>query len=399
MLYDYVVCHYGEIGLKGENRKFFEDSLKQNIERALKRSEVKYEFVKRISGRIIVKLNEKDSEDSDSIKADSIETEKALKAQGSVLGISYYAKAVYSEQDITAIKKKALEILSEQKFETFRITAQRSNKNFSLTSQQINETVGEHIINELNKKVVLKKPDLTCFIEIVDDYAFIYLEKNRGMGGLPVGVSGKTAALLSGGIDSPVAAFYAMKRGAKVIFMHFHSFPYTGMESIEKVKKMAKILNKFQFKSKLFLIPFAEIQEEILMKTDKKNRIVLYRRFMLRIAEKIAKQEKALALVTGDSLGQVASQTLENISVIGEAAKIPILRPLIGFDKEEIIQKAKEIGTYEISIQPHSDCCVRFMPKHPATKAKIEEITEAEKNLDTENLIRSAVEKTEILEI
>lgn len=397
MVYDYIICHYGEIGLKGENRKFFEDALRQNIERALKRSEVKYEFVKRISGRIIVKLNEKESEDSDYIETD--ETEKALKASGGVLGVSYYAKAVYSEQDITAIKKTALEILSKQKFETFRITTQRSNKNFSLTSQQINETLGEHIMLELNKKVMLKKPDLTCFIEIVDDYAFLYLEKNRGIGGLPVGVSGKAAALLSGGIDSPVAAFYAMKRGAKVIFMHFHSFPYTGMQSIEKVKKMAKILNKFQFKSKLFLIPFAEIQEEILMKTEQKNRIVLYRRFMLRIAEKIAGQEKALALITGDSLGQVASQTMENISVIEEAVKIPILRPLIGFDKEEIILKAKEIETYEISIQPHLDCCVRFIPKHPATKAKIEEITEAEKNLDAENLIRNAIEKTEILEI
>lgn len=389
MLNEYIICHYAEIGIKGENRKFFEDALKQNIEKTLKANEIKHDYVKRISGRIIIKLNEEDS----------IDCPKTKKILENIIGVSSFSYASYSEQDINSIKKKACEILLEQKFQTFRITTQRSNKNFSLTSQQVNETVGEFIIKETDKKVILKKPEITCFIEIVDNYTFIYLEKNRGIGGLPVGASGKSAALLSGGIDSPVASFYAMKRGSRVVFIHFHSFPYTGMQSIEKVKKLAKILNKFQFNSRLYLIPFADIQEEILTKTDKKNRVVLYRRFMLKIAEKIAKQENALALFTGESLGQVASQTLENISTIQNAVEIPILRPLIGFDKEEIIQKAKEIGTYEISIQPHQDCCVRFIPKHPSTKTKIDQIITEEKKLDTENLIKKAIEKTEIIEI
>jgi len=389
VLNKFIICHYAEIGIKGENRKFFEDILKQNIEKTLKANEIRYDYVKRISGRIIIKLNEENS-------IDYLATKKVFE---NIIGVSSFSYAFYSKQDIDAIKKKVYEILTEQKFQTFRITTQRSNKNFSLTSQQVNEIVGEYIITETGKKVSLKKPEITCFIEIVDDYAFIYLKKNKGIGGLPVGTSGKSLSLLSGGIDSPVAAFYAMKRGSRVVFIHFHSFPYTGIQSIEKVKKIVKILNKFQFNSKLYLVPFADIQKEILIKTDKRNRIVLYRRFMLKISERIAKQENALVLFTGESLGQVASQTMENISTIQNAVEIPVLRPLIGFDKEEIIQKAKEIGTYEISIQPHLDCCVRFVPKHPSTKTRIDRIIEEEKKLDIENMIKEAIEKAEIVEI
>lgn len=379
---DYFICHYHEIGLKGKNRKFFEERLVENIKKALPKSS--FLFVKRISGRIIIKLNKAGKKKEKEIK-------NSLK---NVFGISYFTSADSCEQKIEKIKKKSLEILKSQKFKTFRITTQRSKKEFALTSQQINEKIGEFIIKKLNKKVNLEKPDLTCFIEIVEKYAFLYLEKIRGAGGLPVGVSGKAIVLLSGGIDSPVAAFYIMRRGVKVIFIHFHAYPYTEKASIEKAKRIVKILNKFQFNSKLYLIPFALIQKEILLKTPPPLRVILYRRMMLRIAQVISEKEKARTLVTGESIGQVASQTLENIRAIEQAIDLLILRPVIGQDKQDIIDKAREIGTFEISILPHEDCCARFLPKHPETRAKLREVKRVEKKLNIEKLIKEAIKKS-----
>lgn len=374
----YIICHYHEIGLKGKNRRFFEERLIENIKRALPGSS--FEFVKRISGRIIIKLTPKGIQK---------EMEGILR---NVFGVAYFAIAINCEQEIEAIKKKALELLEEKNFKTFKISTQRSKKDFPLTSQEINEKVGEYILKKLNKKVNLEKPDLTCFIEIVEKFAFLYLEKIKGLGGLPLSVSGKAVALLSGGIDSPVAAFYAMKRGVKIIFLHFHAYPYTSRASIEKAQKIVKVLNKYQYSSKLYLIPFANIQKEILLKTPTKLRVVLYRRFMFRIAQKIAEKEGAKAIITGESIGQVASQTLENIKIIEEVTHLPVLRPLIGQDKEEIIDQAKKIGTFAISILPHQDCCSRFLPKHPATKAKFKEIKEAEKKLNTQKLIQETIQ-------
>lgn len=382
---EYVICHYHEIGLKGKNRRFFEEKLVENIKKALPKSF--FEFGKRISGRIMVKLTEKGAKKQKQI----------VKALKNVFGIAYFALAQTSEQKIGAIKKKTLLLLKEKKFKTFRISTQRSKKEFPLTSQQVNEKVGKLIVKNLKKRVNLENPDLTCFIEIVERYAFLYLKKIRGWGGLPVGTSGKAVVLLSGGIDSPVAAFWTMKRGIKIIFLHFHAHPYTSKASIEKAKRIVETLNKFQFSSKLYLIPFADIQKEILLKTPAKLRVVLYRRFMLQIAQKIAKKEKALAIATGESVGQVASQTLENIKAIEEVTKLPVLRPLIGLDKEEIIKKAREIGTFEISILPHQDCCARFLPAHPETKAQSKEVKLAEKKLNIQKLIKAAIKDSESL--
>jgi thiamine biosynthesis protein ThiI len=379
---DYIICHYHEIGLKGENRRFFEEKLVENIKKAL--SAQSFEFVKRISGRIIVKLKKGGAPDS-------------LK---NVFGIAYFASAVSCEQEMGLIKKKAYQVLKERKFKTFKIATQRSKKEFLLTSQEVNEEVGEFILNKISGiGVDLENPDITCFIEIVEKYAFLYLEKIKGPGGLPSTCGGKAVALLSGGIDSPVASFKIMKRGVKVVFAHFHAYPYTNKASIEKAEKIVKLLNKYQFDSRLYLIPFAGIQKEILMKTPEKLRVILYRRMMLRIAESIAKIEKANGLVTGESIGQVASQTLENLGIIGKVAELPLLRPLAGDDKEEIVNSAKAIGTFDISILPHQDCCARFLPKHPATKADLKEVEGAEKKIKVEKLVKAAVAEIEVRKI
>ncbi|MDI6730330.1 MAG: tRNA uracil 4-sulfurtransferase ThiI [Candidatus Altarchaeum sp.] len=395
MKFKYVIIHYAEIALKGNNRRFFEDALRNNIEKALKRESIKF-LLKKISGRFVVRLDVSDGEE------DEIDNKKISEILKNVVGIANFSYAIRSDCNIDAIKDAAISLLSGKNFNTFRISAVRSDKKFPLTSQQINETVGEYILVNLNKNVSLKNFDVEVIIEITVQDAFLYAEKFDCIGGLPVGVSGKVVSLISGGIDSPVSSFYAMKRGCEVVFVHFHSFPYTGIESMEKVKTIVKILDKFQFEGKIYFVPFADLQREIFVNTSgefERFRIVLYRRFMLRIAEKVCEKEDAKAIITGDAVGQVASQTLENIKTISEVCIIPILRPLIGFDKKEIINKAKEIETYEISILPHCDTCIRFMPKHPATKAKIEIVKEIEKNLDVDKLVEDALNKMEIIEI
>ena len=406
---DYIICHYSEIGLKGKNRKFFEEKLVENLKRSLDfcffelvhpvkcRSaaispEAKlFNRVKRISGRILVKLTDKG-------EANQKEIEKNLK---NIFGLSYFAFAISAEQNIESIQKKALELIKDKKFRSFRVLTKRSNKNFPIISPEINKKISVYLLKHLTQglNIDLTSPDLTVYIEIVEKYAFLYLEKIKGPGGLPVGVSGKALVLISGGIDSPVAAFYLMKRGTRVNFVHFHAYPYTNKESIKKVEKIAALLNKFQFQAALYLVPFADIQKQIYLKTPAKLRVILYRRFMLKIAQEIAKNQKILALVSGENLGQVASQTLENISVINSAVDMPVLRPLIGQDKEEIIKKAKEINTYEISILPDQDCCSRFVPKHPETRARLKEVEQAEKKLKVKKLIKTAIKSTEIKKI
>ncbi|HFC76660.1 MAG TPA: tRNA 4-thiouridine(8) synthase ThiI, partial [Candidatus Moranbacteria bacterium] len=330
-----------------------------------------------------------------------------------IFGIANFSFTKEVLQDIEVLKKECWKMvkdnfLAEKKpafnKKTFRVTTQRSNKNFPMTSEEINREVGGYIFEKLknkglNPKVSLKNPDIECFIEIVNKTAFIFAEKIKGLNGMPVGTGGRALAMLSGGIDSPVAGYYGLKRGVNIDFIHFHSLPYTSVASNEKVEALAKKLLKFQMQAKIFMVPFAKIQQEIVIKCPEKLRVIMYRRLMLKIAEKIAEEKKYLALYSGESVAQVASQTLENILATNDAVSMTILRPLSGFDKEEIIEIAKKIDTYDISILPHEDCCTRFVPKHPETRAKLEDVRNAEKKLDLKKVINEAIAEMEVIKI
>jgi len=383
----HIICHYSEIGLKGKNRNFFEKKLKENIKISLD-SHVPDSFVsiKRLRGRFLIKLTETGQNSTSPIKEILI----------NIFGLAYFAFAFESAPDMNVIKSDSLELMKRLEFNTFRVTARRIDLRFPYTSQQLNEDVGEVIFEKLNKGVNLKYPEATCFIDVLDEGTFLFTEKIQSAKGLPIGVSGTAVVMLSGGIDSPVAAYYAMKRGMLVIYVHFHSVPLVSEASVEKVRDTVSILKKYQPKSKLYLMKFAAIQQQIMVDCNEKLRVVLYRRYMMKITEKVAELENAKAIYTGEALGQVASQTIENITVVEESVDLPIMRPLIGFDKLDIIAKAQEIGTYEISILPHEDCCTLYVPKHPATKARLIDIQKNEASLDSDTLIEESLNTAEI---
>ena len=375
------LVHYGEIGLKGKNRSFFEKKLAQNIKLSLQG--MGCAEVRRIYGRILVMLQP---------EADVTAIQERL---GKVMGIAHFELALAAEQTIDAIQAAALELVKGRQFKTLKVETKRANKRFPLTSPEVSAAVGAHLLNATGASADMHTPDLRCNIEIVDEAAYIYVDKIRGVGGLPVGASGKVLIMLSGGIDSPVAAWRMMKRGTKALFVHFYSYPYTDKASLEKVEELAEILATWNYRTQIYLVSFAEIQQEIVTQTPAPFRVILYRRMMVRIAQQIAAAAKAECLVTGESLGQVASQTLGNLRVIEEVAEIPILRPLIGDDKAEIMELAERIGTFEISTLPHDDCCSLFVPKHPATNASLEAVQEAEAALDINALVKSAVASVE----
>jgi thiamine biosynthesis protein ThiI len=289
--------------------------------------------------------------------------------------------------------------LAGQTFATFRITARRAFKELPWGSQEINQILGAHVMATHTTRVDLQHPALTVYVELIPRLALIYLEKSPGAGGLPVGTSGRLLSLLSGGIDSPVAAYRMMKRGCQVDFVHFHSYPFVDRTSQEKARQLATLLTRLQYAARLFLVPFGEIQQHIVGATPPPYRVVLYRRYMLRLAEALAQQTGALALVTGESLGQVASQTLHNLRVIEAASTLPMLRPLIGMDKAEIMREARAIDTYPISILPDQDCCTLFVPRHPATRTTLADIEAAEKALDTPALLHMALDKGQTVEL
>jgi thiamine biosynthesis protein ThiI len=375
------LVHYGEIGLKGKNRSFFEKKLAQNIKLSLKG--MGCTEVRRIYGRILVMLHP---------EANVAAIQERL---GKVMGIAHFELALAAEPTINAIQDAALELVKGRQFKTLKVETKRANKRFPLTSPEVSATVGAHLLNATGASADMHTPDLRCNIEIVDEAAYIYVEKIRGVGGLPVGASGKVLIMLSGGIDSPVAAWRMMKRGVKALFVHFYSYPYTDKASLEKVEELAEILATWNYRTQVYLVSFAEVQREIVTQTPAPFRVILYRRMMVRIAQQIAAAARAECLVTGESLGQVASQTLGNLRVIEEVAEIPILRPLIGDDKAEIMELAERIGTFEISTLPHDDCCSLFVPKHPATNASLEAVQEAEAALDINALVKLAVESVE----
>jgi len=390
MEFDTILCHYAEVGLKLGNRRFFENWLRQNIKAALNRTIPNKKFtVRRLYGRIMIEL------DDDPI----INQEEITQALSNTFGLAYFAFAKYVAQEIKGIREMALAALQDKEFDTFKIKTRRPDQQFLFSAQHVNEDVGAFILSKMDKTVQLKDPDITCYIDIVQGAVYIYTEKIPGPGGLPTGANGKVVGLLSGGIDSPVASILAMKRGAAVTFVHFHSVPLTTEESIDKVKQITTVLSHYQSRIHLYLVALTPIQKEIMVKTKEKYRIILYRRFMFRIAEIIARKEKARALVTGESLGQVASQTLDNIAAIEAVSSMPILRPLIGLDKLEIINLAKDYGTYDISILPDQDCCSLFLPKSPATKAKKQFIEAEEENLAVDNLVQDAIDSIEIIKI
>ncbi len=384
---NYIIIHYHEIALKGGNRRYFEEKLCDNIKVAIRNLE--YDQIERLWGRILIKLNNKS--DIEKIKS------KLLL----VFGIAYFFEALEVNSEWENLKEESLRIFkkehAENFFKTFKIKTRRSDKAYSLDSQQVNRQIGEYILNNIpDLKVKMREQEYTLQIDILEkNKAYIYSEKIKGPGGFPAGISGKVISLISSGFDSPIASYQIMKRGAKVIFVHFHSYPQTNKASLNNVKKIVKILNQYQFKSTLYLIPFLNIQKEIHLKCNPTLKIILYRRLMIKMAELIAKRENAKALLTGESLGQVASQTLENIQAINEAAELPILRPLIGTDKEDIINEARRIGTFEISSAPYEDCCSLFVPKHPETRAKLKDVLSEEEKLDIEKIIKEAVEGIE----
>ena len=381
-MYEVIVIHYGEIGTKGKNRDVFEKNLMKNIKEALHEF---YPKVYRRYGRIICEVKKWD-------------LEKISEILSKLPGIEYFSFAVKSKLSMEKLKEKVKLLLNEKKFSTFKVETRRSYKDFSLTSIEVNKILGEFIIAKLKRKVNLKNPDLTVYVEICEKEIFVYLEKHKGIGGLPVGVSGKIVSLLSGGIDSPVASFLMMKRGCKVIFLHFFNRTIVAKASLNKVKEIVNELTKIQLYSKLYLIPFEKFQMEIIKHVPSKYRMLVYRRAMLRIANRIAEKENAKGIVTGDSIGQVASQTLDNLNCIYEASKLPIFTPLIGMNKMEIVKLAKEIGTYEFSILPYEDCCSFMIARHPSTRASLEEIQKFEEKINMEKLVEECIKNSEVYE-
>jgi tRNA uracil 4-sulfurtransferase len=371
------LLHYHEINLKGNNRRWFENHLIRHVRSLL--NDLPHGEIHQLAGRLLIEV------DSDALIA---EFERRLQK---VFGIANLACAWKILAEMETIRTALAHLIRERTFRSFRIDARRGTKEFPLNSQKINEELGRYVQSLTGAAVRLEAPELTCFVEIVKGQALLYFEKIAGAGGLPVGTGGKVLCLLSGGIDSPVAAFHIMRRGCRAHFVHFHSFPHTTLESQDKVRRILQILSGHQLVSKVFFVPFAEVQREIVAYAPPALRVIIYRRFMLRIAEAIAMREGALALVTGDSLGQVASQTLENLRTISAATKLLLLRPLIGSDKEEIMRVARQIGTYDISILPDQDCCSLFVPKHPETMSRLEQVERAESLLDLERLVEAAL--------
>ena len=373
----HIIAHYQEIVLKGKNRHIFVKKLIENIKYATAGLGVKH--IRHKDGRIILDLSAGARE--------SIISDRLTKT----FGIANLVLTHRISNDVNVFKDEILQHVKGREFNSFRVSTKRGYKGYPLTSMDIDRIVGAHIKEATGAKVNLTNPELTIFIQILSGETYFYVDKIQGPGGLPVGTGGTVVCLLSGGIDSPVAAYRIMRRGCPVVFVHFHSYPYLSKTSQEKVQDLTEILNQYQQPVKTYMLSFGDIQKEIILSVPAKYRVVIYRRMMLRIAERIAGETGALALITGDSLGQVASQTLENITTTENAVTLPVLRPLIGMDKGEIIDQAIRIGTYDISIIPDQDCCQLFIPKNPAVRTIIREMERVEKKLDIERLISMAL--------
>jgi tRNA uracil 4-sulfurtransferase len=379
----YLIGRFHEITLKGRNRWRFVDQAKHNLRVMF--ADYRLGAIRGEGPRLIVELPDEIS--------DPIVRERAAL----LFGLQNFSISRPVPLDIEALKREAVIAAQNAHGGTFRISARRAEKRFPLNSMEIDRAVGAAVVAATELKVDLEDPDVTISIEILPDRAYLSGGKIPGAGGLPVGVTGRGLVLLSGGIDSPVAAARMMRRGLHVDFVHFHSHPLVSAASREKACELAAHLTRYQGRASLMLVPFAEVQREIVARTLRPLRVVLYRRFMLRIASRLAQRIGAQTLVTGESLGQVASQTLENMIVIERAASLPLMRPLVGMDKNEIINEARRLGTFETSILPDQDCCSLFVPPHPETHARLEEVIEAEARLGVESMVVEAVRQTEVV--
>ncbi len=376
-----VIVHYQEIALKGKNRPWFIQRLVQNLRQATSDLDVK--SVRSLVGRIELVLGPTGTYEQ--------VRERLLR----VFGIANFSRAARAPLDIEAIASSILADLGDTETPSFRVSVKRADKRFPMKSPEIEREVGGRIKLAKGWHVDLDEPALTITVEMLKDHAFYTFAKERGAGGMPTGVSGKVACLLSGGIDSPVAAWRMMKRGCTALLVHFHSYPFLSRASQEKVRELAQLLTTYQQRSRLFLVAFGEIQRQVVLEAPAPLRVVIYRRLMMRIADRIARANGAGALVTGEVVGQVASQTLENMSVISSATDLPILRPLVGMDKEEIVAQAERLGSFEISIVPDQDCCQLFTPRRPATRATLAAVLEAESQLPIEDMVQTAADEAE----
>ena len=373
----HVVVHYAEIALKGRNRPRFEQLLRRQLRRVL--APLGCRNVRSLYGRLLVELPA------------GVDFGDACRRIEQVFGVAYFSRASMLEPTLEELRRGVDALVDQASFETFGVRVRRADKKHPWTSSELCRELGARIVERTGKKVDLSNPELWVELHLLSEEAILLWQKLPGPGGLPVGSAGRAVSLISGGIDSPVASQRMLKRGLELVYVHFHSAPYTSAASQYKVRDLVTHLAALQGPTSLYQIPFGEIQQTLVREAPAEPRIILYRRFMLRVAEAIAETERALALVTGDSLGQVSSQTLANLDTVGRATSLPLLRPLVGMDKIEIIEAAERIGTYEISIEPDEDCCSYLMPRKPATWTRPDSLETIERGLDVKGLVGQAL--------
>jgi tRNA uracil 4-sulfurtransferase len=375
-----VIAHYQEIALKGKNRPWFLNRLVRNLRFAL--SDLDVVAVRTPMGRLEIVLGTEEV------------WPEVRERLGRMFGLANFSLARRVPLDLDTIADALVKDLPLGPVDSFRIAVRRADKRFPIPSPDVERVLGRRVQDARGWKVNLSEPALRIGVELLPKEAFYYFGKMPGPGGLPMGTAGRVAALLSGGIDSPVAAWRMMKRGCGATFIHFHSYPFLSRTSQDKARELVRLLTRYQFRSHLYLVPFGELQRQITLSVPGPLRVVIYRRMMLRIAERIARLRGAHALVTGEVIGQVASQTIENLTAIDAAATIPVFRPLIGMDKEEITAQAQKLGTYETSIVPDEDCCTLFTPRHPVTSARRDDIALVEQRLPVAEMVASAAATT-----
>ena len=377
-----ILIHYSEIALKKNNRKFFEHLFINNIRSHI--SGLDYSSIKLYEARVFI--HDINIEDWEKFKS------KISK----VMGLQNFALMISTSSKIKDLENAALHLVKKREFTNFRVTTKRNDKSLDFTSQDVNIKIGAYIQLKTKKPVNLSSPNLTVHIEILERNSFVGIDKYNGFSGLPANCQERALSLISSGIDSPVASFEMIKRGVNLDYVHFHSYPAINKQSINNVKKILEVLSKYQLKSTLYIVPLLSIQQKIMELVPDKYWVIFFRRYMIKIANDIAKKNNALALITGDSVGQVASQTLSNIRAISDVSDLPIIRPLAGMNKEDIVNKATTINTYEISIEPYQDCCAFFVPVHPETKAKIDIINKIAESINLDDIYNEVMNNIEI---